>query len=95
MQAVGQAVRENGLTAAITALVGGSLAVATTVMRNAFDSEVMLERLDRERHLERERAGKQAADYGKADADRIERLETDIRAMRDVIFQAFHRGRTD
>ena len=28
---VGQAFRENGLTAAITALVGGSLAVAATV----------------------------------------------------------------
>ena len=30
---VGQAFRENGLTAAITALVGGSLAVAATVTR--------------------------------------------------------------
>ena len=32
---VGQAFRENGLTAAITALVGGSLAVAATVTRKA------------------------------------------------------------
>ena len=30
LQEVGQAFRENGLTAAITALVGGSLAVAAT-----------------------------------------------------------------
>ena len=28
-------------------------------------------------------------------ADRLERIETDIRAMRDVMFEAFQRGRTD
>jgi hypothetical protein len=26
---------------------------------------------------------------------RLERIETDIRAMRDVMFEAFQRGRTD
>ncbi|MFN3724559.1 MAG: hypothetical protein ACK4VZ_16180 [Paracoccaceae bacterium] len=31
----------------------------------------------------------------KADADRRERIETDIRAMRDLMFEAFRRGRTD
>jgi hypothetical protein len=44
LQEVGQAFRENGLTAAITALVGGSLAVAATVTRKAFTNEAMLER---------------------------------------------------
>ena len=44
----------------------------------------MLERLDRELHLERERIDKQRADDHKADADRVERIETDIRAMRDA-----------
>ena len=48
LQEVGQAFRENGLTAAITALVGGSLAIAATVTRKAFTNEAMLERLDRE-----------------------------------------------
>ncbi len=55
LQEVGQAFRENGLTAAITALIGGSLAVAASVTRKAFTNEAMLERLDRELHLERER----------------------------------------
>ena len=59
------------------------------------DKEEMLERLDRELHLERERTDKQRADDRKADADRLERIETDIRAMRDVMFEAFQRGRTD
>lgn len=44
LQEVGQAFRENGLTAAITALVGGSLAIAATVTRKAFTNEAMLER---------------------------------------------------
>ena len=50
LQEVGQAFRENGLTAAITALVGGSLAIAATVTRKAFTNEAMLERLDKELH---------------------------------------------
>jgi hypothetical protein len=97
LQEVGQAFRDNGLTAAITALVGGCLAVAATVTRKAFTNEAMLERLDRELHVEREREriDKQRAEDRKADADRLERIETDIRAMRDVMFEAFQRGRTD
>ena len=86
---------DHGLTAAITALVGGSLAIAATVTRKAFTNEAMLERLDRELHIERERTDKQRADDRKADADRLERIETDIRAMRDVMFEAFQRCRTD
>ena len=95
LQEVCQAFRENGLTAAITALAGGSLAIAATVTRKASTNDAMLERLDRELQLERERTDKQRADDRKADADRLERIETDIRAMRDVMFEAFQRGRTD
>ena len=90
-----QAFRDHGLTAAITALIGGSLAVAASVTRKAFTNEAMLERLDRELSLERERIDKLRADDRKTDADRLERIETDIRAMRDMLFEAFQRGRTD
>ena len=55
LQEVGQAFRDNGLTAAITALVGGCLAIAATVTRKAFTNEAMLERLDRELLAERDR----------------------------------------
>ncbi len=90
-----QAFRDHGLTAAITALIGGSLAIAASVTRKAFTNEAMLERLDHELHLERERIDRMRADDRRADADRLERIETDIRAMRDVMFEAFQRGRTD
>ena len=92
---VGQAFREHGLTAAITALFGGSLAIAASVTRKAFTNEAMLERLERELLAERERIDKQRAEDRKADADRLERIETDTRAMRDLMFDAFQRGRTD
>jgi hypothetical protein len=90
-----QAFRDHGLTAAITALIGGSLAIAASVTRKAFTNEAMLERLDRELSLERERIDRMRVDDRKADADRLERIETDIRAMRDLMFEAFQRGRTD
>jgi hypothetical protein len=83
------------LTAAITAPVGGSLAFAVTVTRKAFTNGAMLERLDRELHLERERIDKQSAEDRTVDVDRLERIETDIHAMRDVMFEAFQCGRTD
>ena len=38
---------------------------------------------------------RQRAEDRKRDADRLERIETDIRAMRDLMFEAFQRGRTD
>ena len=69
--------------------------IAASVTRKAFTNEAMLERLDRELSLERERIDKQLAEDRKADADRLERIETDIRAMRDLMFEAFQRGRTD
>jgi hypothetical protein len=95
LDSAAQAFRDHGLAAAITALIGGSLAIAASVTRKAFTNEAMLERLDRELHLERERIDRMRADDRKADGDRLERIETDIRAMRDVMFEAFQRGRTD
>ena len=95
VEAATQDFRDHGLTSAITALIGGSLAVAASVTRKAFTNEAMLERLDRELSLERERIDKLRADDRKTDADRLERIEADIRAMRDMLFEAFQRGRTD
>ena len=94
LQEVGQAFRDNGLTAAITALVGGTIALLAAVTRRAFTNEAMLARLDRELDQERDRIDKQRAEDRKADADRLERIETDIHAIRDVMFEAFQRGRT-
>jgi hypothetical protein len=65
LQEVSHAFRENGLTAAITALVGGCLAVVATATRKAFTNEAMLERID-----------KQRAEDRKAYADRLDYIET-------------------
>ena len=92
---VGQAFRENGLTAAITALIGGFIALLAAVTRRAFTNDAMLARLDRELVTERDRVERQRAEDRKADADRLERIETDIRTMRDVMFEAFQHGRSD
>ena len=95
LDSVAQAFRDHGLTAALTALMGGSLAIAATVTRKAFTNEAMLERLDHELTAERERIDKQRAEDRKGEADRLERIETDIRAMRDLMFEAFQRSRGD
>jgi len=92
---VGQAFRENGLTAAITALIGGFIALLAAVTRRAFTNDAMLARLDSELVAERDRVERQRAEDRKADADRLERIETDIRTMRNVMFEAFQHGRTD
>ena len=92
---VGQAFRDNGLTAAITALIGGFIALLAAVTRRAFTNDAMLARLDRELVAERDRVDRQRAEDRKADADRLERIETDIRTMRDVMFEAFQHGRSD
>ena len=55
----------------------------------------MLIRMDRELLAERNRVDRQRAEDRKGDADRLERIEKDIRAMRDLMFEAFQRGRTD
>ena len=95
IDSVAQAFRDHGLTTAITALMGGSLAIAANVTRKALTNEAMLERLEHELAAERERIDKQRAEDRHADADRLERIETDIRAMRDLMFEAFQRARTD
>ena len=95
LQEVGAAFRDNGLTAAITALIGGFIALLAAVTRRAFTNDAMLVRMDRELLAERDRIDKQRAEDRKTDADRLERIETDIRTIRDLMFQAFQRGRTD
>ena len=95
LQEVGAAFRDHGTTAAITALVGGTIALLAAVTRKAFTNDAMLDRLDRELAAERDRADRQRAEDREDDGDRLERIEADIRAMRDLMFEAFQRGRTD
>ena len=95
LQEVAEALRDNGITAAITALIGGTIALLASVTRKAFTNDAMLARLDRELTQERDRVDRQRAEDRDDDADRLERIETDIRAMRDLMFEAFQRGRTD
>jgi len=95
VQEVGAALRDHGITAAITALIGGTIALLAAVSRRAFTNDAMLSRLDRELLAERTRVDRQRAEDRKGDADRLERIETDIRAMRDLMFEAFQRGRSD
>ena len=95
LEAAAQAFRDHGLTAAITALMGGSIAIAATVTRKAFTNEALLDRLDRELITERDRTDKQRSEDRKVDGDRLDRIETDIRSMRDMLFDAFQRGRSD
>jgi hypothetical protein len=92
---VAQALRDHGLTAAITALIGGTIALLAAVTRRAFTNDAMLARLDRELLAERDRVDRQRAEDRKGDADRLERIEADIRAMRDLMFEAYQRGHTD
>ena len=95
LEGVAQAFRDHGLTAALTALIGGSLALAAEVTRKAFTNEALLDRLDRELAQERDRVEHQRTEDRKADADRLDRIETDIRSMRDMLFDAFQRTRLD
>ena len=60
----------------------------------AFTNDAMLARLDRELLAVRDRVDRQRAEDRKSDADRLERIETDIRAMRDLMLDAFQRGRS-
>ena len=90
---VAQALREHGLTAAISALTAGLLALAASVTRRAFTNEAMLKCLEHELTEERDRVDKQRAEDRKVDADRLASIETDIREIRDMLFQAFQRGK--
>jgi hypothetical protein len=92
---VARAFRDHGITAAITALIGGTLALLAAITRRAFTNDAMLARLDRELLIERDRVEKQRAEDRKLDADRLERIEGDIRAMRNLMFEAFQRRRDD
>ena len=83
------------IIAAITALIGGTIALLAAVSRRAFTNDAMLSRLDRELLAERTRVDRQRSEDRKSDADRLERIETDIRAMRNLMFEAFQRGRSD
>ena len=95
LQEVAEALRDHGIVAAITALIGGTIALLASVTRKAFTNDAMLARLDRELSQERDRVDRQRAEDRDDDADRLERIETDIRAMHDLMFEAFQRGRTD
>jgi hypothetical protein len=95
LEEVARAFRDHGITAAITALIGGTLALLAAITRRAFTNDAMLARLDRELAAERERVERRRAEDRKADADRLERIEGDIRAMRNLMFEAFQRRRDD
>jgi len=87
--------RDHGITAALTALIGGTMALIAAITRKAFTNEALLDRLDRELIADRDRIDRQRSEDRKADGDRLDRIETDIRSMRDMLFDAFQRGRSD
>lgn len=89
-----QALREHGLTAAISALVASMFALAAAVTRRAFTNEAMLLRLEHELSEERNRVDRQRADDRQIEADRLSSIEKDIREMRDLLFNAFQRGKS-
>ncbi|XCC45874.1 hypothetical protein ABMK85_10370 [Paracoccus denitrificans] len=90
-----QAVQHHGITAALTALIGGTIALIAAITRKAFTNEALLDRLDRELIADRDRIDRQRSEDRKTDGDRLDRIETDIRSMRDMLFDAFQRGRSD
>jgi hypothetical protein len=92
---VARAFRDHGITAAMTALIGGTMALIAAITRKAFTNEALLDRLDRELIADRDRIDRQRSEDRKADGDRLDRIETDIRSMRDMLFDAFQRGRSD
>ncbi|WP_370205784.1 hypothetical protein [Pararhodobacter marinus] len=86
---VAQAFRDHGITAALTALIGGTMALIAAITRKTFTNEALLDRPDRDR-IDRQRS-----EDRKAEGDRLDRIETDIRSMRDMLFDAFQRGGSD
>ena len=93
--AVARAFRDHGITAALTALIGGTMVLIAAITRKAFTNEALLDRLDRELIADRDRIDRQRSEDRKTDGDRLDRIETDIRSMRDMLFDAFQRGRSD
>lgn len=92
---VARTFRDHGITAALTALIGGTMALIAAITRKAFTNEALLDRLDRELIADRDRIDRQRSEDRKVDGDRLDRIETDIRSMRDMLFDAFQRGRSD
>ena len=92
---VARAFRDHGITAALTALIGGTIALIAAITRKAFTNEALLDRLDRELIADRDRIDRQRSEDRKTDGDRLDRIETDIRSMRDMLFDAFQRSRSD
>ena len=92
---IGAAFQDHGLTAAMTALVDGTIALLAAVTRIALTNDSMLARLDRKLAAERDCADRQRAEDRDGDADRLERIEAGIPVIRDLIFEAFQCGRTD
>ena len=62
LQEVAEALRDHGIVAAITALIGGTIALLASVTRKAFTNDAMLARLDRELSQERDRVDRQRAE---------------------------------
>lgn len=92
---VARAFRDHGITAALTALIGGTMALIAAITRKAFTNEALLDRLDPELIADRDRIDRQRSEDRKTDGDRLDRIETDIRSMRDMLFDAFQRSRSD
>ncbi len=55
LNSVGYALRDHGVAAAVTALVGGAIALLASVTPKAFTNGAMLDRLDSELSAERDR----------------------------------------
>ncbi|TCO68501.1 hypothetical protein [Rhodovulum euryhalinum] len=95
LRAVAQAFREEGPGAAITAFIGGCLAIAAAVTRKVFTNEAVLTRLDEEFAADRARLDRQRSEDRKTEADRLDRIDTDIREVRDMLFDALQQDRRD
>ena len=65
--AVARAFRDHGITAALTALIGGTIALIAAITRKAFTNEALLDRLDRELIADRDRIDRQRSEDRKAD----------------------------
>lgn len=69
------------------------MVLVAAITRKAFTNESPLDRHDRELIADRDRIDRQRSGDRKADGDRLDRIETDIRSKRDMLFDAFQRGR--
>jgi regulator of protease activity HflC (stomatin/prohibitin superfamily) len=97
---IAEALRENGLTAAIGALATALVGLAVAVTRKAFTNEAVVHRLEQELKAESARAeAARAAEIRRLEAQRAEdraseqahraRLEQDLYQMRQLLFTVF------